>query len=147
GEPGDALYIVRDGFLQVVRRETDCNERVLHYLRTGGFFGEMALFENNVRWASVLNAGKCELIKNARDVFLKLCGHFPQIEVEVRKVIAQRYEQARSITPELSDLLRKMGQLGVIQADALLVMDLDLCIKCDNCVRACESLHGQSRLI
>ena len=26
-------------------------------------------------------------------------------------------------------------------------MDLDLCIKCDNCVRACESLHGRSRLI
>jgi Fe-S-cluster-containing hydrogenase component 2 len=26
-------------------------------------------------------------------------------------------------------------------------MDLDLCIHCDNCVKACESLHGQSRLI
>jgi Fe-S-cluster-containing hydrogenase component 2 len=65
----------------------------------------------------------------------------------VRKVIARRLEQERTITPELSELLRKMGQLGVIQSDALLVMDLDLCIKCDNCVRACESLHGQSRLI
>ena len=35
----------------------------------------------------------------------------------------------------------------MIQADALLVMDLDLCIKCDQCVKACESLHGKSRLI
>ena len=26
-------------------------------------------------------------------------------------------------------------------------MDLDLCIKCDECVKACESLHGESRLI
>jgi Fe-S-cluster-containing hydrogenase component 2 len=32
-------------------------------------------------------------------------------------------------------------------ADALLVMDLDLCINCDQCVKACESLHGKSRLI
>jgi len=147
GEVGDALYIVRDGFLQVVRQESDGSERVTAYLRAGDFFGEMALFQTGVRWASVLTAGKCELIKIGCDDFLDLCRRFPEIEVEVRKVIAQRQEQDRTITPELSELLRKMGQLGVIQADALLVMDLDLCIKCDNCVRACESLHGQSRLI
>jgi len=120
---------------------------VLAYLRAGDFFGEMALFETGVRWSSVLTAGKCELIKIGGSDFLDLCRRFPEIEVEVRKVIARRHEQERTITPELSQLLRNMGQLGVIQADALLVMDLDLCIKCDNCVRACESLHGQSRLI
>jgi CRP-like cAMP-binding protein/Fe-S-cluster-containing hydrogenase component 2 len=147
GELGDALYIVRDGFLQVVRQEPDGTEKVFAYLRAGDFFGEMALFETGVRWSSVLTAGKCELIKIRGDDFLELCRHFPAIEVEVRKVIARRKEQERTITPDLSELLRKMGQLGVIQADALLVMDLDLCIKCDNCVRACESLHGQSRLI
>ncbi|MBV8362427.1 MAG: cyclic nucleotide-binding domain-containing protein [Deltaproteobacteria bacterium] len=147
GEWGDALYIVRDGFLQVVRQEPDGSERVTAYLRSGDFFGEMALFESGVRWASVLTAGKCELIKIGGKDFLDLSRRFPEIEVEVRKVIARRQEQDRTITTELSELLKKMGQLGVIQADALLVMDLDLCIKCDNCVRACESLHGQSRLI
>jgi CRP-like cAMP-binding protein/Fe-S-cluster-containing hydrogenase component 2 len=147
GEPGDALYIVRDGFVQVLRQEPDGTEKVIAYLRSGDFFGEMALFETGVRWSSVLTAGKCELIKIGGSDFLDLCRRFPEIEVEVRKVIALRHEQERTITPELSQLLRKMGQLGVIQADALLVMDLDLCIKCDNCVRACESLHGQSRLI
>ena len=147
GDVGDALYIVRDGFLQVVHQEPDGTEKVLAYLRAGEFFGEMALFETGVRWSSVLTAGKCELIKIKGNDFLDLCRRFPEIEVEVRRVIAQRHEQARTITPELSELLQKMGQLGVIQADALLVMDLDLCIKCDNCVRACESLHGQSRLI
>jgi CRP-like cAMP-binding protein/Fe-S-cluster-containing hydrogenase component 2 len=147
GEPGDALYIVRDGFVQVLRQEPDGSERVMAYLRTGDFFGEMALFETGVRGSSVLTAGKCELIKIGGNDFLDLSRRFPEIEVEVRKVIARRREQDRAVTPELSELLRKMGQLGVIQADALLVMDLDLCIKCDNCVRACESLHGQSRLI
>ena len=62
-------------------------------------------------------------------------------------MIAQRFEQECTVTPEISDLLERSGQLGVIQADALLVMDLDLCIKCDACVKACESLHGKSRLI
>jgi CRP-like cAMP-binding protein/Fe-S-cluster-containing hydrogenase component 2 len=147
GEIGDALYIVRDGFVQVVRGEPDGTERVFAYLRSGEFFGEMALFETGVRGSSVLTAGKCELIKIAGSDFLALSRRFPEIETEVRKVIARRHEHDRTVTPEFSELLRKMGQLGVIQADALLVMDLDLCIKCDNCVNACESLHGQSRLI
>jgi CRP-like cAMP-binding protein/Fe-S-cluster-containing hydrogenase component 2 len=147
GEPGDALYIIRDGFVQVVREEPDGSRRVLAYLRTGEFFGEMALFETGVRWASVLTAGKCELIKIDRDEFLDLARRYPQIEASARKVIAQRFEQERTVTPEISALLERSGQLGVIQADALLVMDLDLCIKCDECVKACESLHGKSRLI
>jgi Fe-S-cluster-containing hydrogenase component 2 len=147
GEPGDALYIVRDGFVQVVREREDGTKRVLAYLRTGEYFGEMALFETGVRWASVLTAGKCELIKIKRDDFLELCRRFPQIETEARKIIAQRHEQEKTITPELSELLQRTGQLGLLQADALLVMDLELFIKCDNCVKACEALHGQSRLI
>jgi len=147
GEPGDALYIVRDGFVQVVREREDGSRRVLAYLRAGEYFGEMALFETGVRWASVLTAGKCELIKIKRDDFLELSRQYPQIEESVRKVIEQRHEQERNITPEISELLERSGQLGVIQADALLVMDLDLCIKCDQCVKACESLHGRSRLI
>ncbi|MGH8013478.1 MAG: cyclic nucleotide-binding domain-containing protein [Candidatus Binataceae bacterium] len=147
GEPGDAFYIVRDGFVQIVREREDGSKRVLAYLRAGEYFGEMALLETGMRWASVLTAGKCELIKIRRDDFLELCQRFPQVESSVRQVIARRHEQERNITPEISQLLERSGQLGVIQADALLVMDLDLCIKCDNCVKACEALHGKSRLI
>jgi CRP-like cAMP-binding protein/Fe-S-cluster-containing hydrogenase component 2 len=147
GDPGDALYIVRDGFVQVVREEPDGSHRVLAYLRTGEYFGEMALFETGVRWASVLTAGKCELIKIQRDDFYELCREYPQILEQVRRVIEQRREQERRITPEVSALLERSGQLGVIQADALLVMDLELCINCDQCVHACEALHGKSRLI
>ena len=147
GEPGDALYIVRDGFVQVVREEPDGRRRVLAYLRAGEYFGEMALFETGVRWASVLTAGKCELIKIKGDDFIELSREYPQIEQSVRRVIERRFEQERTVTPELSDLLERSGQAGVIQADALLVMDLDLCINCDQCVKACESLHGKSRLI
>jgi CRP-like cAMP-binding protein/Fe-S-cluster-containing hydrogenase component 2 len=147
GDPGDALYIVRDGFVQIVRQNDDGTHRVLAYLRAGEYFGEMALFETGVRWATVLTAGKCELIKIKRDDFYELCREYPQILEQVRKVIDQRHEQEKRITPELSAELERSGQLGVIQADALLVMDLDLCINCDQCVQACESLHGKSRLI
>jgi len=36
---------------------------------------------------------------------------------------------------------------GVIDATNLLVMDMDLCIRCGNCSLACHKIHGQSRLL
>ncbi len=147
GEEGDSIYIVRDGFVQIVREREDGTKRVLAYLRVGEYFGEMALLGGGKRHASVLTAGKCELIRIPKDDFLELCKDFPVVEKNVRDTIQRRYREEEHITPEMSALLEKSGQLGMIQADALLVMDLDRCVKCDNCVTACESLHGESRLV
>src|SRR5208337_5008062 len=147
GEVADSLYVVRDGFVQVVREHDDKSHRVLAYLRSGEYFGEMGVFESQVRYASVLTAGKCELIRIPRKECLELCRRYPSVEKRLREIIARRHQEEQRITPEVSDLLEKSGQLGVIQSDALLVMDLDLCINCDNCVKACEFLHGESRLI
>jgi Fe-S-cluster-containing dehydrogenase component/CRP-like cAMP-binding protein len=36
---------------------------------------------------------------------------------------------------------------GIIDASNLLVMDMDLCIRCGNCSLACHKMHGQSRLL
>ena len=36
---------------------------------------------------------------------------------------------------------------GIVDAVNLLVMDMDLCIRCGNCSLACHKVHGQSRLL
>jgi Fe-S-cluster-containing dehydrogenase component/CRP-like cAMP-binding protein len=36
---------------------------------------------------------------------------------------------------------------GVVDAANLLVMDMDLCVRCGNCSLACHKMHGQSRLL
>lgn len=36
---------------------------------------------------------------------------------------------------------------GVIDGTNLLVMDMDLCVRCGNCSMACHQMHGQSRLL
>src|SRR5215471_5863217 len=36
---------------------------------------------------------------------------------------------------------------GIVDANNLLVMDMDLCIRCGNCSLACHRVHGQSRLL
>ncbi|HEX8136274.1 MAG TPA: cyclic nucleotide-binding domain-containing protein [Pyrinomonadaceae bacterium] len=36
---------------------------------------------------------------------------------------------------------------GIVDGDNLLVMDMDLCVRCGNCSLACHKVHGQSRLL
>jgi Fe-S-cluster-containing dehydrogenase component/CRP-like cAMP-binding protein len=36
---------------------------------------------------------------------------------------------------------------GIVDGTNLLVMDMDLCIRCGNCSLACHKVHGQSRLL
>ena len=147
GDEGDSFYIVRDGMVQTVREREDGTKHVTAYIRGGEYFGEMALIGGGKRHASVLTAGKCELIKIPKDDFLQLCVQFPAVEQNVLDTVQRRLREEEHLTPETSALLEKSGQLGMIQADALLVMDLDRCVKCDNCVTACETLHGESRLV
>jgi Fe-S-cluster-containing dehydrogenase component/CRP-like cAMP-binding protein len=36
---------------------------------------------------------------------------------------------------------------GIVDGENLLVMDMDLCIRCGNCSMACHQVHGHSRLV
>ena len=36
---------------------------------------------------------------------------------------------------------------GIVDGENLLVMDMDLCVRCGNCSLACHHVHGQSRLL
>ena len=38
-------------------------------------------------------------------------------------------------------------ETGIVDGTNLLVMDMDLCIRCGNCSLACHKVHGQSRLL
>ncbi|MBA2528038.1 MAG: cyclic nucleotide-binding domain-containing protein [Pyrinomonadaceae bacterium] len=50
---------------------------------------------------------------------------------------------SQGVIPALS----KEIDTGIIDGTNLLVMDMDLCIRCGNCSLACHKVHGQSRLL
>jgi Fe-S-cluster-containing dehydrogenase component len=41
---------------------------------------------------------------------------------------------------------RRLIETGLVDATNLLIMDMDLCVRCGNCSLACHKIHGQSRL-
>lgn len=52
-------------------------------------------------------------------------------------------------TPDLSALASAEEEIatGIVDGANLLLMDMDLCVRCGNCSLACHKVHGQSRLL
>ena len=53
GAPGDYMYIIVEGRVKVTKLSGDGREKILELLEVGDFFGEMSLFDEAPRSASV----------------------------------------------------------------------------------------------
>ena len=92
GTPGDALYVLVDGEVSVHRRGLPTLT-----LGIGSFFGEMALFDDSPRSASVVANGSvmCLVITRAR--LHKLLRSEPPIALGLLKELARRLRVAQSV--------------------------------------------------
>jgi CRP-like cAMP-binding protein/Fe-S-cluster-containing dehydrogenase component len=150
GGPATAFYLVKQGFLKAWRTEGDA-ESVLAYLRDKDFFGDLELVEGRARTATVTTMEPVELIEVPRAVFAALYQRYPKVINDYRKydldTRASAGPAAASSKTGMMFTADLIG-LGVAQARSALIIDMDLCVRCGNCVQACTDLHdGYSRLI
>jgi CRP-like cAMP-binding protein/Fe-S-cluster-containing dehydrogenase component len=148
GDPPKSFYLVRQGFLKVWRMEGEV-ESILAYLRDKDFFGDLELVEGRNRTATVTAMEPVELVELPRSVFAGLYQRYPDLIKKFR-----RYElDRRAEIPQLSSktgmmFVKDLIESGMGQARSALIINMDLCTRCGNCVQACSDLHdGYSRLI
>ena len=60
--------------------------------------------------------------------------------------VPQDMEQKRLPLP-IAKSQEDLIETGLVDATNLLVMDMDLCVRCGNCSMACHQIHGQTRLL
>ncbi len=72
GEPGDALYIVRSGEIELYIKDTAGQRIVLNTARPGDFFGELALLDEGPRTATAAALADSELLVLGRDDLILL---------------------------------------------------------------------------
>ncbi len=96
------LYYIIDGSVSVVIEDDDCNEIVLAYLNPGDFFGEMGLFEQNMkRSAWVITRTKCEIAEIHYSQFMQLAREYPEI---LFQLCAQLADRLRNTSRKVSNL-------------------------------------------
>jgi CRP-like cAMP-binding protein len=83
GDPGDALYIVARGIVEVLNDKTG---QTMAELGAGQAFGEMALLSGGTRTATVRAKDDCHLLMIDKTDFDKLLAEDPFLDEQVRKL-------------------------------------------------------------
>jgi Fe-S-cluster-containing hydrogenase component 2 len=82
--------------------------------------------------------GYLELARLSRADFLEMVREFPLLR---RRLVEQSLNMLRSDVGG-SRLLHEYVDQGLYEGRSLLVLDLDLCTRCDQCTRGCVEQHG-----
>jgi CRP-like cAMP-binding protein len=148
GDAADSFYLVRIGFVKISENYPG-GELVLAYLSRGDYFGEIGLLGGGVRTATCTALDHVEVVRVSGDDFRQMVERFPNVRrgleavaEERRSANAQRMQMVHSVP------IDQFLSQGLMEAQSLLVLDLQNCTRCDACVNACADAHdGVTRLV
>jgi CRP-like cAMP-binding protein/coenzyme F420-reducing hydrogenase gamma subunit len=162
GEVANYFYLVRIGFVKVSQTAGGGGERVLDYLGPGRFFGEvgiLTMLEDELRdlpppgsagrrIATCSALDTVELVRIGKQNFVELIRQFPTVRRQLTAYARRMLENLPKDTIEPDARLADFLKQGLFNAQKLLVLDLESCTRCDECVKACADTHdGVTRLI
>jgi len=156
GDTGFDIFVIRSGSL-VVEKTIAGKKVFLSYVPAGAYVGEMSLFDEGRRNATVRATVRTEAIVLPGPLFQELLAADPKVAKRVQDQTAARreingfveaqkasYSSVVDMYTSIADFL--IGQ-GMGEATDALLIDETLCIGCDNCETACAEAHdGISRL-
>jgi hypothetical protein len=91
GDRGNEMYFIIKGVLKVL---TDDEERVLNTISDGDFFGELALFRNEIRMATVKAETYCDVYILNKEVFEHVLNNYPEISSHIKEIAEERLKNS-----------------------------------------------------
>ncbi len=107
GDMGDAAYVLMDGEADIIV-DTPQGPLTVAHLKRNDFVGEIAILCDVPRTATVQASTSLVTLRIAKELFFRLVTEFPQMAVEIMRVLAQRVERT---TADLRDANAKLRQL------------------------------------
>ncbi len=113
GDPGDALYVVVSGEVEVFFKNDTGERIVLETARTGDFFGEISLLDSGPRTASAVATSDVEAIEVDRDDLDELFRLAPGAAMDLLSATGRRLRKnaellrhtaTRNVNEEVEDL-------------------------------------------
>lgn len=159
GKPIEALFLIRSGWVRRVRGVPiyeDITESTgpgalvpEDFLGAGNCLGLEALSgQSNWAYSAALMA-RTELLEIPLSQLRaepELCGKLTKAFSAFSVADDDTGLEARPDERVLAAAEKEIAT-GIVDGVNLLVMDMDLCIRCGNCSLACHKVHGQSRLL
>jgi Fe-S-cluster-containing dehydrogenase component/CRP-like cAMP-binding protein len=142
GDAADAIMIIKDGVLKAVRRAADGTVSILAYFNTHDVVG---VHDEAKREFDLVAVGQCEVLMLPRGPFTMAMARNPTIAGHFGKDDMHRRAAMAEVGGTVFQAAQAFLQAGV-EVESLLVINLDRCVRCGNCVRACHSRHKYTRL-
>lgn len=145
GEPVDAIFLVRAGFVKL-SQQVGAGELVVNYLSKGKLLGDSEFVMKLEQWQhTVRSVEHTELVRIDKSDFNLLIEKHPKLQRSVWDSSAKRTKEAGRTrkNPIRSEFLETALESGLVEGTSVLVIDLDACTRCDDCVRGCGDTHDQ----
>ncbi len=145
GEDASTVMVVKDGVLKAARPSQDGGVSILAYFNTHDVIGveEEDSTVNQRRAYDLVALGQVEMIYLQQAQFTALATTSPEIYARFGKSLMGADSAGDQDT--VMGFAASMLKEGV-EAESLLIINLDRCVRCGNCVRACHSRHEYTRL-
>ncbi len=129
GDPGESVYVLVDGEVEILQNLEDGSERHLHYTQPGEFFGEMAILQQSPRTATVRTTKPSTILEIYRDPFLAVLGRSPSLGIRLmlrltnrlRDSDKQAIEALSKANIELQRALNRLERLDRTKSDFIQV--------------------------
>jgi uncharacterized membrane protein len=112
GDPGDALFVIRTGQVEVFFKDDTGERIVLETAREGDFFGELSLLDNGPRSASVVATRDTEALRVDRGDLDHLLRMHPESALDLLTAMGKRmrvtaellrHTASRNVNEEVED--------------------------------------------
>ena len=110
GDEGDALFIIDDGYLDIVTEETPGNPLVLNQCGPGEMIGEMSLFDEKPRSAGVIAKTAAHVLFLKRDDFFVMLEQNPTTANMLIRNISERLRFATTYIEKATDWSRRIAE-------------------------------------
>jgi CRP-like cAMP-binding protein len=90
GDVGAGCYVVQTGALKAVLVSAEGHERMLAVFGPGSIVGEMALFDDQPRSATVIAIRTTKLAYVSKDVFFRFADTHPEVYRQALRILASR---------------------------------------------------------
>ncbi len=159
GEPIELVYVLRSGWVRLSKQGTqllnvsdedsrDWNQTASEtYLGPSHCFGLEAVTRESAWTQTGVLLGRTEVL----EISLAKLREQPELReplLTALNALAVTLEEAEQRLPlPIAAAQKQLIDTGLVDGSNLLVMDMDLCVRCGNCSMACHQVHGQSRLL